>query len=342
MDKDIKKPRSISQYIVRILDGMARGLFASLIIGLIIKQIGTYAHIDLLVRFGQTAQYLLGPAIGVGVALSVGCSPLGVFASAVTGAIGAGTLVWEGAVLTGFSIGEPVGALLAALAGAEASRLIAGRTKVDIILVPFVTILIGGLVGVFLAPVVAAMMRAIGAFINTLTTLYPLPMGILVSVVVGMVLTLPISSAAICISLGISGLAAGAATVGCCSQMVGFAVASWKDNKVGGLISQGLGTSMLQMPNIVKNWKIWIPPTLTAALLGPLSTLVFKMENNAAGAGMGTSGLVGQFNTLAVMGPSAWWKILVLHVALPAVLTALIAAIMRSRGWIKLGDMKLA
>lgn len=210
MDKDIKKPRSISQYIVRILDGMARGLFASLIIGLIIKQIGTYAHIDLLVRFGQTAQYLLGPAIGVGVALSVGCSPLGVFASAVTGAIGAGTLVWEGAVLTGFSIGEPVGALLAALAGAEASRLIAGRTKVDIILVPFVTILIGGLVGVFLAPVVAAMMRAIGAFINTLTTLYPLPMGILVSVVVGMVLTLPISSAAICISLGISGLAAGA------------------------------------------------------------------------------------------------------------------------------------
>lgn len=143
MDKDIKKPRSISQYIVRILDGMARGLFASLIIGLIIKQIGTYAHIDLLVRFGQTAQYLLGPAIGVGVALSVGCSPLGVFASAVTGAIGAGTLVWEGAVLTGFSIGEPVGALLAALAGAEASRLIAGRTKVDIILVPFVTILIG-------------------------------------------------------------------------------------------------------------------------------------------------------------------------------------------------------
>ncbi len=338
-----KQPKSTAgEYIVRILNGMAQGLFASLIIGLIIKQIGTYADIEMLARFGQAAQYLMGPAIGVGVAVAVKAPPLGIFCAAVTGAIGAGTFVWDGAIASRIIIGEPVGALLAGLAGAEASKLIAGKTKVDIILVPLTSILIGGLIGVFLAPLVAAMMSAIGAFINTLTTLYPFPMGVLVATTVGMVLTLPISSAAVCISLGISGLAAGAATVGCCAQMVGFAVSSYRENKLGGLISQGLGTSMLQMPNIVKNWRIWIPPTLTAAILGPLSTMLFKMENNAAGAGMGTSGLVGQFNTIAVMGPEAWWKILLLHALLPAILAFSISEFMRKRGWIKSGDLKLS
>ncbi|PKL13062.1 MAG: PTS sugar transporter subunit IIC [Spirochaetae bacterium HGW-Spirochaetae-8] len=332
---------TVGEYIVRILNGMAQGLFASLIIGLIIKQIGNYAEIGMLSRFGQAAQYLMGPAIGVGVAVAVKAPPLGIFCAAVTGALGAGTFGWEGAVAVKIMIGEPVGALLAGLAGAEASKLVAGKTKVDIILVPLTAILVGGLVGVSLAPVVAVMMKAIGAFINSLTTLYPLPMGILVSVVVGMVLTLPISSAAICISLGISGLAAGAATVGCCAQMVGFAVSSYRENKLGGLISQGLGTSMLQMPNIVRNWKVWIPPTLTAAILGPLATLVFKMENNAAGAGMGTSGLVGQFNTIATMGPESWWKILLLHIVLPAALTLVFSEYMRRKGWIKAGDLKL-
>jgi uncharacterized membrane protein len=339
-----KKPAStkISQWVVKILDGMARGLFASLIIGLIIKQIGTYSGIVLLQRFGQTAQYMMGPAIGVGVAYAIGAPALGIFASAATGAVGAGTIVFDSAMKATLAIGEPVGALVAALVGAFAARLIAGKTKVDILLVPLATIVCGALVGVFLAPAIAAMMRAIGAFVNSLTTLYPIPMGILVSVVVGIILTLPISSAAICISLGISGLAAGAATVGCCAQMIGFAFASYKDNGIGGLVSQGLGTSMIQMPNIVRNWRIWIPATLTAAILGPFATTVFQMENNPAGAGMGTSGLVGQFNTLAVMGPQSWWKILLLHFVLPAVLAALIAAFMRAKGWIKTGDMKLA
>ena len=166
-------------------------------------------------------------------------------------------------------------------------------------------------------------------------------MGILVATVVGMVLTLPISSAAICISLGISGLAAGAATVGCSAQMIGFAVISYKENKVGGLISQGIGTSMLQVPNIIRNPLIWIPPTLTAAILGPLATVVFKMENNAAGAGMGTSGLVGQFNTVAVMGTKSIPIIILLHFILPAIIALLISTIMRKKGWIKEGDMKL-
>ncbi len=331
----------VTDYIVKILNGMAQGLFASLIIGLILKQIGVYLNISYVQLFGQVAMYLMGPAIGVGVAMATGASPLVVFASAVSGALGAGTFVAEGAAVVKVIIGEPVGALLASLIGAEIGKRVAGKTKFDILLVPIVVITAGGITGVFLSPYVAMLMKIIGDFINTLTTLYPIPMGILVAAVVGMVLTLPISSAAICISLGISGLAAGAATVGCASQMVGFAVSGFKENKVGGLISQGLGTSMIQMPNIVKNWRIWVPPTLTAAILGPFATTLFQMENNAAGAGMGTSGLVGQINTIAVMGAEAWWKIVLLHFLLPGLLSLLISNFMRKRNWIRSGDYKL-
>ena len=330
--------KKISTYIVKVLNGMAQGLFASLIIGPIIKQIGFYAESALIMQFGQIAMSLMGPAIGVGVALSVGAPPLAIFASAVTGAIGAGSFVFDGGVITRVMVGEPVGALLASLIGAEVGKRIAGKTKVDILLVPIFVIGFGAITGFFLSPVVSMVMSAIGSFINHLTTLYPVPMGILVAVVVGMVLTLPISSAAICISLGISGLAAGAATVGCACQMIGFATSGYKENKIGGLISQGLGTSMIQMPNIVKNWRIWIPPTLTAGILGPFATTLFKMENNAAGAGMGTSGLVGQINTIAVMGSESWWKILLLHFLLPALLSLMISTFMRKKEWIKSGD----
>ncbi|MGD1816989.1 MAG: PTS transporter subunit IIC [Pleomorphochaeta sp.] len=337
------KRKKVGDYIIDALNGMAQGLFASLIIGLIIKQFGTYLNLPILVNFGSVAQYLTGPAIGLGVALFIGAPKLGVLSAAVAGAIGAGTFVFapDGSILR-FAIGEPFGALLASLVGAEIAKLVNNKTKVNIMVVPIATIIAGGLVGVFVSPFVSALMKALGMFINTLTTLYPLPMGILVATVVGMVLTLPISSAAICISLGISGLAAGAATVGCSAQMIGFAVISYRENKMGGLISQGIGTSMLQVPNIIHNPLIWIPPTLTAAIIGPLATVVFKMQNNAAGAGMGTSGLVGQFNTIAVMGTSAIPQILLLHFALPAVISLLIAKFMRVKGWIKDGDMKLA
>ncbi|MFA7019480.1 MAG: PTS sugar transporter subunit IIC [Sphaerochaetaceae bacterium] len=338
MEQPTKK---ISTYIVKILNGMAQGLFASLIIGLIIKQFGLYLNAAIVIQLGQIAQYMMGPAIGVGVALSVGAPPLAIFASAIVGAIGAGTFVFEASLLSNVIIGEPVGALLAALIGAEVGKRIAGKTKVDIILIPLIVIVTGAITGLFLSPVVAALMNAIGALINHLTTLYPIPMGIMVAVVVGMVLTLPISSAAICISLGISGLAAGAATVGCCAQMIGFACSGYKENKIGGLISQGLGTSMIQMPNIVKNWRIWVPPTLTAAILGPLATTIFQMKNNAPGAGMGTSGLVGQINTIAVMGIESWWKIGLLHFLLPAILSLLISQFMRKKEWIKDGDYVL-
>jgi uncharacterized protein len=338
---ETEKPHRAREYTVRVLNGMAQGLFASLIIGLILKQIGTYTGIALLADFGQAAQYLMGPAIGVGVAAAVHSSPLAVCAALVCGAVGAGTVVFQPGAAAALAIGEPVGALLAALAGAEFSKLIAGRTKVDILLVPALTIAVGSAVGVWIGPAVAALMSAVGSFINYLTTLYPLPMGILVSVTMGMILTLPISSAAIAISLGLSGLAAGAATVGCSCQMIGFAVSSFRENRFGGLVSQGLGTSMIQIPNIVRNWRIWVPPTAAAAVLGPLSTLVFRMENNRIGAGMGTSGLVGQVATVEVMGSEALLPILLLHFILPAAVSLAVSELMRRKGWIKAGDMAL-
>lgn len=327
-------------YLINVLNGMALGLFASLIIGLILKQIGVYSHWELLTQSGQIAQYMMGPAIGAGVAYSVGASPLGIFASLIAGAIGAGSVHLSGHSAT-LQIGEPVGALLASLAGAEFSKLIADRTKLNIILIPAGTIIIGGLVGSLLAPYVAVMMKAIGEFINLLTTLYPLPMSILVSVTMGIILTLPISSGAIAISLGLSGLAAGASVIGCCCQMIGFAVISFRENGWGGLVSQGLGTSMIQVPNIVKNPKIWLPSIIASAIVAPIGVLGFHMTSNRIGAGMGSSGLVGQFATLEVMGKSAWFPIALTHFILPAIIALLVGKWMRRKNWIKEGDLKL-
>lgn len=343
-----KNKVSIREYFIKALNGMALGLFSSLIIGLILKQIGEQTNLSLLVNFGQRAQFLMGPAIGAGVAFAVGAPSLGIFASIATGAIGANTIFLTEAGAYGIKVGEPVGAFVAALIGAEIAKLVAGKTKVDIVLIPALTIITGGLAGNFIGPAVAALMTGLGQIINRLTVIHPVPMGILVSVLMGMILTLPISSAALAISLGLDGLAAGAAVVGCATQMIGFGVASYRENGFGGLIAQGLGTSMLQIPNIIKKPLIWIPPTLASGLLGPLATTVFKMESNSIGAGMGTSGLVGQFGTFAKMvteqGNSSsvvFIKIIILHFILPAILTLIIAEYMRKKGWIKLGDMKL-
>ena len=333
--------RNIGDYVVSVLNGMAQGLFSSLIIGLIIKQIGTYAGLDWLTSFGQAAQCLTCPAIGIGVGYSIGAKGLALLSAATAGTIGGGAITVAQSGAIAIASGEPLGACIAALAGALCGKWATGKTKADIIAVPLITILAGGITGLFLSPVIAALMAGLGALINHLTTLYPLPMGILVSAVVGMVLTLPISSAAICISLGLSGLAAGAACAGCSAQMIGFAFMSFRENGIGGLISQGLGTSMLQIPNIWKNWRIWIPPTAASMITGPISTCLLKMTNNAAGAGMGTSGLVGQFNAVAEMGASALPEIALVHFILPAVLTVLIAIPMRKKGWIREGDLKL-
>lgn len=334
--------KSIQDYIVKVFNGMALGLFSSLLIGLIIKQIGVLAGFPFLVEFGNVAQSLMGPAIGAGVAHSIGAPPLAIFASIITGAIGAGSVNFESGAAT-IAIGEPVGAFIAALLGAHVGKLISGKTKVDIVLVPMGTILVGGFVGVYVAPYISSFMNGIGAFINMATNLHPIPMGIIVSVAMGMILTLPISSAAVAISLNLSGLAAGAATVGCAANMIGFAVISYKENGPGGLIAQGIGTSMLQIPNIIRNPLIWIPPILASAVLGPISTVLLKMESNATGAGMGTSGLVGQFATIDTMGASAevLLQIALMHFILPAIISLVVAKWMRRRNLIRPGDMKL-
>jgi len=340
MEKE-KKKFSVKEYSVNVLNYMAHGLFSSLIIGLILKQIGEKAGITLLAEFGNAAQQLMGPAIGAAVAYGVKAPPLAIFASLVTGALGAETLFLTEAGTYSIKIGEPVGALVAALVGAELGKLINGKTKLNIILVPAVTIITGGIVATFVSPFMSSVMAGLGQMINYATELQPIPMGIVVSTAMGMILTLPISSAAIAISLKLEGLAAGAATIGCCAQMIGFAVASYRENKFGGLIAQGLGTSMLQMPNIIKNPLIWIPPTLSSAILGPIASAVFKMKNIAVGAGMGTSGLVGQFATIDAMGLSSLPQIIILHFIAPAVLTLVFSEFMRKKGWIKPGDMRL-
>lgn len=327
-------------YLTKTLNGMALGLFSSLIIGLILKQIGDLTGIQNLVLFGKTAQYLMGPAIGAGIAYSIGAPPLVIFASIVTGAAGAGTInmVDSQAVM---KIGDPVGAFVASLIGAEIGMRIKGKTKVDIVLVPAVTIVLGGIAGVFISPLVSMMMKNIGQFINMATNLRPLPMGIVLSVLMGILLTLPISSAALSIALGLSGIAAGASLVGCCCQMVGFAVISYRENGFGGIVAQGLGTSMLQVPNIIKNPYIWIPSITASAILGPIATVVFKMETNSIGAGMGTSGLVGQIATFSVMGSESLLPMIALHFVMPAIICIVISEFMRKKGYIKEGDMLL-
>ncbi|NLJ78335.1 MAG: PTS sugar transporter subunit IIC [Tissierellia bacterium] len=332
----------IRNYFVNIFNGMALGLFASLLTGLIIKQLGILLNIDIMVKFGGIAQMLMGPAIGAGVAHSIGAPPLAIFASAITGAIGAGTIIDNGGIMS-VQVGEPVGAFIAALAGAEFAKRIGGRTKVDIVLVPLATILIGGLAGNYVGPIISTFMTAVGNIINRATELQPIPMGIIVSTLMGIVLTLPISSAALAISLGLSGLAAGASTVGCAAQMIGFAVSSYEENGIGGFIAQGIGTSMLQIPNIIKNPKIWIPPILTSAILGPISTTLFKMESNMIGAGMGTSGLVGQFALIETMGATSWtlFSMMAMHFILPGIISFMISKWMRSKGYIRSGDMEL-
>lgn len=330
----------LNNTLVKVLNGMAMGLMASLVTGVILKQIGSYLKIQELVLFGQIAQYMMGPAIGAGVAISLEASPLGIFASVVCGMLGAGTIKYDGGAYI-LSTSEPVGALAASAAGAICSKLVYGRTKCDIIVVPAFSIIMGGIVSIFASPYISRFMVLIGDIINKSTNLNPLPMGILVSLIMGIIITSPISSAAIAISLGLSGLSAGAATVGCACHMVGFAVTGYKENGFNGLISHGLGTSKLQMANSIKNPFILVPPMIASAILGGVASVVFKMSNNKIGAGMGTSGLVGQFTTFEVMGEKALIPVILLHFIFPAIITFTIAAVMRQTGLIKQGDMKI-
>ena len=330
----------MKNYIVKVLNGMALGLFSSLIIGLILKQIGEALNIEYIYYAGDMAQRLMGPAIGAGVAYSTGAKGLVLFSSIVAGALGAGSInSVNGQVL--INIGEPVGAFFSALIASEIGNRIVGKTKIDIIIVPTVVIIVGAYVGIYLSPVISSFMNYIGELINFATTQKPFIMGIIISVVMGISLTFPISSAAIGISLNLTGLAAGASVVGCCCHMIGFAVASYKDNGFGGLISQGIGTSMIQMPNIIKKPIIALPAIISSAILGPLATTILKIESNAIGSGMGTSGLVGTISTIGVMGKDSIGIIILIQFILPALISYLVYSFLYKKGLIMSGDMKL-
>lgn len=346
----------LKEIFIEGLSGMASGLFATLIIGTIIVQIGGLIPGVIgqyLVMMGKVASALTGAGIGVGVAQRLKASPLVVVSAATAGMtsafaskIIAGTVLVDG-VMQFAGPGEPLGAFIGAIVAVYMGRLVSGKTKVDILITPFVCIVSGSAIGLLIGPSISAFMAWLGSLINWGTEQAPFLMGIIVAVLMGIILTLPISSAALGVILGLNGLAAGAATAGCCANMVGFAVASYRENKVNGLLAQGLGTSMLQIGNIVKKPIIWMPAIITSAILGPVSTLVFGMTNNATGSGMGTAGLVGQINTYQDMVSQGGEptvvliKIIVLHIVLPAVLSLIISEFMRKKGMIADGDMKL-
>lgn len=362
------------RYFIKAMGAMALGLFASLLIGTIFDTIGTYAQLPFLNTIATYAKSATGMAIGVAIAHALGAHPLVMFSAAVVGAMSnaMGAIMLDGRIISWaatakadqgiFYAAGPAGAFFAVIIACEIGMLVSKKTKVDVLVTPVVTILTGFAASWLLCPLVAYVMYYLGVFIATATTLQPLLMGIVISVVVGVILTLPISSAAICAMIfsqtaidaaAVEGtdtgllLAGGAAAVGCCAQMVGFAVSSFRENKWGGIVSQGLGTSMLQMGNICKRPQIWIPPTLASAIIGPISTMIFKLECAGVAAGMGTCGLVGPIGVIKEIlknpdaGAMPWVGVILCCFVLPAVLSLLFSEIMRKLGWIREGDMLL-
>ena len=354
------------------MGAMALGLFASLLIGTIFGTVGKYTGLEFLNTIASYAKAATGMAIGVAIAYRLKCDPLVVFSAAAVGAMsnamgaviseGGSIVKWAATANEGsgniFYSAGPAGAFFAVIIACEIGQLVSKKTKVDILVTPVVTLLVGFVASWLLCPLVSFVMYYLGVFIATSTTFQPLLMGIIVSVVVGVILTLPISSAAICAMIFSESaylvavangtdegflLAGGAAVAGCCAQMVGFAVVSFRENKWGGIVSQGLGTSMLQMGNIVKKPVIWLAPTLAAAITGPVSTMIFKLKCTGVAAGMGTCGLVGPIGVIDAteMGVFEWIGLVLVCIVLPAILAFLFNELFRKLGWIKTGDMKL-
>lgn len=332
-------------YFIEAMGAMANGLFASLLIGTIISTLGQRLGIQVLVDVGTFAKGVAGPAMAVSIAYALKAPALVMFSML---AVGSAANSLGGA-------GGPLAVFFIAIIATELGKLVSKETKVDILVTPLVSICSGVFLSMGIAPSIGKAASSIGRLIMWATELHPFLMGIVVSVVVGMVLTLPISSAAICAALSLTGLAGGAAVAGCSAQMIGFAVMSYRENKLGGLVSQGIGTSMLQMGNIVRNPKIWIPPTLAAAITGPVATCIFKMKMNgeAIASGMGTCGFVGQIGVysgwLSDISNGAktsitavdWIGLILVCFVLPAVLSEIFCLILRKIGWIKENDLKL-
>lgn len=321
---------TVRTYLIDALGAMAFGLFASLLIGTIFGTLGEKTQITLFNIIAEYCKSATGAALGVSIAYALHAPQLVLFSAATVG-------------IAGNALGGPVGALVSTVISTELGKLVSKETRVDILVTPGVTIISGVLMAQFVGPGVSAFMTAFGNLVKTATEMQPFFMGILVSALIGIALTLPISSAAICIMLSLDGLAGGAATAGCCAQMIGFAILSFGENGIGGLLAQGLGTSMLQMGNIVKNPRTWIPPTLASMVTGPVATCLFRMENIPAGSGMGTCGMVGPIGVYTAMGGGAsmWLGILLVCFLLPAVLTWIFGEILRKLQWIRPGDLKL-
>lgn len=353
----MKTIKNILNYIfVDGLSGMALGLFATLIIGTIIEQVGGFFDNQIgtyLVAVAAVAKSLTGAGIGVGMAFKYKATPLTGVSAAVSGMVGAfaskiiaGTVVSQAGMLYS-GPGDPLSAFIAAFFAIQVGKLVGGKTKLDIIITPATSIIAGCAAGLFIGPPASNVTTYIGQIISWGMERQPVLMGVVVSVVMGICLTLPISSAALGIILGLSGIAGGAAVVGCCANMVGFAVASYRENKLGGLFAQGIGTSMLQMPNIVKHPQIWIPPIVASAILGPISSAVLGMTCYASGSGMGTSGLVGQFMTYASMTEAGAdptiviIEMAVMHFIAPALISLAVSEFMRKKKLISFGDMEL-
>ena len=331
---------SAHRYGIDAMGAMSQGLCASLLIGTIIKTLGQQLGLAFLVTAGTYAAAVAGPAMAASIGYALHAPQLVLFSLIAVG----------GAANELGGAGGPLAVYLIAIVAAEAGKLVSKETKVDILVTPAVTILVGTGLSVLFAPAIGKAASAVGSVIMWATELQPLLMGFVVSVLVGVALTLPISSAAICAALGLTGLAGGAAVAGCCAQMIGFAVMSYRENGVGGLVSQGLGTSMLQMPNIIRNPRIWIPPTLAAAVTGPIATCLFRLEMNgpAVSSGMGTCGLVGQIGVYTgwvesgkVVTAFDWLGLVLICFVLPAVLSVIFCEFMRKKGYIKDGDLKL-
>lgn len=325
---------SAKKYFVDAMGAMAYGLFATLLVGTILKTIGEEFDIHFLKDvLWPVAQQATGPAIAIAIAYSLGAPQLVLFSSAVVG-------------VAAYQMGGPLTVFITAILATEIGKLISNETRIDIVVTPMVTVLIGVLLAMIIGPTVQFLMQRIGELITLATQSQPIIMGIVVAVIVGMTLTLPISSAALCLMLELDGLAAGAATIGCCAQMIGFATISYKDNGIKGFLAQGLGTSMLQMPNIYKNWKIWIPSTLASAIIGPIAIVFFNMKNTALESGMGTCGLVGQIGSYNAMkleteSSTILFNIVLLQFLLPAMLSYFFYYLMKKRNWIKDGDLKI-
>jgi len=331
-------------YFVDAMGSMAVGLFATLLIGTIFQTLGDYTGWSFFSEMATYAKGCTGAALGVAIGYALKAPPLVLLSGAVVGSIANNLPITFDGIENPLTAG-PAGAFVVCIVAIELGKLVSKETPVDIIVTPVVTIASGMALSLAVCRAISYCMYWLGYFINTATEMQPLLMGVIIAVVMGVILTLPISSAAICAMIGITGLAGGAATAGCCAQMVGFAVISFRENRWGGLVAQGLGTSMLQMGNIVKNPRIWIPATLASAFTGPLATVLFRLKCTGLSAGMGTCGLVGPLGILTDMGTDDWFVwvgIAVTCLIAPAILSLIFSEILRKIGWIRENDMKLA